>query len=103
MGAALFNGLAEQIVSIFAEDIIYVTTPDDITISGKVRIDYVDVDGGETYKEVVFCHFSDDALLNLGVALAVDDILTVREESYKILDTSTTGRGIRQCRLGKVI
>jgi len=101
MTSSLFEGLAKLAVSVFSEDVVYVLT--NTILSAKVRKDFVAVDGGDTYEEVTFLHFSEDDLSEIEVTLSVDDIMTVRGKTYKILDTSTTGRGILQCRLGAVI
>lgn len=101
MTSALFDGLAQLAVSVFSEDVIYVSTG--TTLAAKVRVDFVEVDSGKTYKEVLFLHLAEDDLGDLGVTLIVDDVLEVRGLSYKILDTSTTGRGMLQARLGLVI
>lgn len=101
MTAALFEGLAKITLSVFSEDVVHVST--DTTLSAKVRKDFVAVDGSDTYEEVTFLHFSEDDLSELGATLSIDDIMTVRGESYKILDTSNTGRGMLQARLGEVI
>ena len=101
MTAELFDGLASLVVGVFSEDVVYEST--DTTLSAKVRTDFIEVDGGETYKEVRFLHFSETDLADLEITLSVDDLLTVRGVSYKILDLSSTGRGMTQCRLGLVI
>ena len=101
MTAALFDGLATLIVGTFAEDVIYVNTGE--TLSAKVRTDFIEVNDGETYKQVKFLHFAEDDLSDADVTLAVDDTLTVRGDTYKVLDTSSTGRGITQVRLGAVV
>jgi len=101
MTAALFEGLSKIAVSVFSEDVVYVST--NTTLSAKVRKDFVNVDGSDTYEEVTFLHFSEDDLSELETTLKVDDIVTVRGANYKILDTSSTGRGMKQARLGEVI
>jgi len=101
MTSALFEGLAKLAVSVFSEEVNYVLT--NTVLSAKVRKDFVAVDGSDTYEEVTFLHFSEDDLSELDVTLNIDDILIVRGGTYKILDTSNTGRGMLQARLGEVI
>lgn len=101
MTSALFDGLAQIAVSVFSEDVVYVLT--NTVLAAKVRKDFVAVDGGDTYEEVTFLHFSEDDLSELEVTLSIDETLTVRGETYKILDISRTGRGMLQARVGAVI